>query len=260
MADIAAEKLAGYFLEWQRIEDEKAKLSDQSKALFKAMKDDGYDTKAARVSFREKRFELDATADDVAKAEEADAIVDLYRTALTNGLAARAHPAHARVENKGKFGAAKPLTDTQEQPETKQSSVESSERQTTSAVSKPEATPMDEARKGPSGTAAQVSPSPETPQANADEAPAAQAPASSAPIPNPQPSSSLGNADKAEAGSSLASAAHFDNPRCKSPDGCTFAHSRNSCWECTMAWATRPKDEQVRLWQEAVAASETEAA
>jgi hypothetical protein len=57
-----------------------------------------------------------------------------------------------------------------------------------------------------------------------------------------------------------ASVAQFDNPRCQNPDGCTFAHSRNSCWECTMAWAKRPKAEQVLLWQEAMEAAESEVA
>lgn len=83
-------KLAGYFLEWQLIEDAKADLADRSKDLFKAMKDDGFDTKAARVVFREKRSELSATTEDVAKAEEAEAIQDLYRAALDSGLTARA--------------------------------------------------------------------------------------------------------------------------------------------------------------------------
>lgn len=95
----SAIKIAGYYLEWDLIEDEKAALAERSKDLFKAMKDDGFTTKAARITFREKRTELTASPDDVAKAEEAEAINDLYRAALDSGLAARAGRAHAHVEN-----------------------------------------------------------------------------------------------------------------------------------------------------------------
>lgn len=94
-----------------------------------------------------------------------------------------------------------------------------------------------------------ITPSPELPHAIADDEatpPANVVGAHSNPLPTCD-----GAVKAPEAGSSPASGAAFDNPRCKSPDGCTFAHSRNSCWECTMAWAKRPRDEQVRLWQEA---------
>lgn len=94
-ATVAAAKLAGSFLEWDLIEDEKAKLAERSKDLFKDLKDGGFDPKAARVTFREKRIELLASPEDVAKAEENEQIVDLYRAALTSGLKARAHPAPA---------------------------------------------------------------------------------------------------------------------------------------------------------------------
>lgn len=96
-SDAAPIELAGCFLEWQLIEDEKASLAERSKDLFKAMKDKGYRTKSARVAFREKRAELLATPDDTAKAEEAEAELDLYRIALERGLTARAHPAPAHV-------------------------------------------------------------------------------------------------------------------------------------------------------------------
>ena len=122
--DTAPIQFAGFFLEWDRIEDDKAELAEQSKDLFKAMKDGGYDTKAARAIFRERRVELNATPDDRAKADEAEAINDLYRSALARGLAARAHPAHSARENIEQFGAAKgvdagstpPREPTQEQP------------------------------------------------------------------------------------------------------------------------------------------------
>lgn len=94
MSDAAPIELAGMFLEWQRIEDAKAELAEQSKELFKVAKDKGYDTKAMRAVFREKRVELEASPEDVAKAEEAEAKNDLYRSALDRGLTARARPAH----------------------------------------------------------------------------------------------------------------------------------------------------------------------
>ena len=57
------------------------------------------------------------------------------------------------------------------------------------------------------------------------------------------------------------SATPFNNPRCDQPDTCRYAHSEDSCHDCFLAWATRPRDERIRLWQEAMeAASETEAA
>ena len=93
-ADAAPIELAGMFLEWQRIEDAKAELAEQSKDLFKVAKDKGYDTKAMRAVFREKRIELEASPEDAAKAEEAEAMNDLYRSALDRGLTARARPAH----------------------------------------------------------------------------------------------------------------------------------------------------------------------
>lgn len=51
------------------------------------------------------------------------------------------------------------------------------------------------------------------------------------------------------------SGAPFTNPRCQHPDTCHLVHSREECFDCTMAWAQRPKDEQIRLWAEAVEAA-----
>lgn len=73
---------------------------------------------------------------------------------------------------------------------------------------------------------------------------------------NPQPKTP-GDADKAEAVTPppAVSANPFINPRCQKPETCHLAHSRNECFDCTMAWAKRPKDEQVRLWAEAIQAA-----
>lgn len=48
----------------------------------------------------------------------------------------------------------------------------------------------------------------------------------------------------------------FDNPRCLKPETCHFAHSRDCCFDCSLAWAHRPRDEQIRLWAEANEAAE----
>lgn len=47
----------------------------------------------------------------------------------------------------------------------------------------------------------------------------------------------------------------FTNPRCQHPATCHLAHTRNECFDCNLAWSKRPKDEQVRLWAEAVQAA-----
>lgn len=52
-----------------------------------------------------------------------------------------------------------------------------------------------------------------------------------------------------------ATANPFTNPRCQHPETCHLAHSRNECFDCNLAWSKRPKDEQVRLWAEAVQAA-----
>lgn len=116
------------------------------------------------------------------------------------------------------------------------SSVESRERQKASLdlVSKPEATPVDGARKGPSGTAAKNPKSPAT-----------------HPVPN---GVQAGRAP--EVAPPASGATPFDNPRCLKPETCHFAHSRDCCFDCSLAWAHRPRDEQIRLWAEANEAAE----
>lgn len=43
----------------------------------------------------------------------------------------------------------------------------------------------------------------------------------------------------------------FTNPRCQQPHTCHFVHTRDDCFDCSLAWSKRPKDEQRRLWAEA---------
>ncbi|QAZ45924.1 ParB/RepB/Spo0J family partition protein [Mesorhizobium sp. Pch-S] len=76
-----------------------------------------------------------------------------------------------------------------------------------------------------------------------------------APNSNPQPNTPS-EAEKAEAETPpTVSAAPFNNPRCQNPETCHLAHTRNECFDCNLAWSKRPKDEQVRLWAEAVQAA-----
>lgn len=100
--EVAAIAFAGYFRRWQEIENGKQKLSDESKDLFGDMKAAGYDSKATRAVFRDKRKELNA---DPAEAQEQEAVYDLYMDALNRGLSkAPARPAPAHVEKIEKFG------------------------------------------------------------------------------------------------------------------------------------------------------------
>lgn len=147
------------------------------------------------------------------------------------------------------------------------SSGESRERQKVgSPISKPEAPSMDGARKGPLGTAAidsssdgdgnahTVSPSPSEAVAN-PRAPRPSATAkvsSSVPPPPPGETEKAGEAAPPPAASP---ASQFENPRCQHPETCHLVHSRQECFDCTMAWAKRPRDEQIRLWAEANEAS-----
>lgn len=83
---VADDQLRAFFERWNRLEEEKTAISEDLKALFAEAKGAGFDTKAMRVVFRER------TADDSAKlkADELDAICDLYRASL-----GRARPANA---------------------------------------------------------------------------------------------------------------------------------------------------------------------
>lgn len=196
-SDAAPIQLAGYFLEWDLIEAEKDELSERSKALFKAMKDGGYDTKAARAIFREKRIEQNSTADDRAKADEAEQINDSYRAALDRGLAARARPAHTHEKTLNN-SAPSELTQTQEQPGSEPAN-HSAGVQYCAVRDAPLESASDE-------ISSVISPSPETPQAIADEeaAPPAKSSAPFAPDPHssevddgqPQPSANVPPAQK----------------------------------------------------------------
>lgn len=85
---VADDMLRSFFERWQRLECSKAEVADDLKEMFAEMKGHGFDTKAARVAFREQIGDREAK-------NEFDAIVDLYRSSLERP---RAHPAPARIE------------------------------------------------------------------------------------------------------------------------------------------------------------------
>jgi uncharacterized protein (UPF0335 family) len=159
----AAEKLLAYIERIERLEEERKSLADDISDVYKELAGDGYDKDAAKVIVKIRR-----TDDGLAKWQGASEAVDFYLSSLgmLGPVIEDRAPARAR-EIIEKFDAETGEITEQEQPET-QSSVESRERQTVgvqaqgsvdSPISKPEATPMDDARKGPSGTAAEITPS-----------------------------------------------------------------------------------------------------
>lgn len=87
-ATVADDLLRSYFERWQRLEEDKAAISEDLKALFAEAKGNGFDTKVMRAVFREE-------VSDKAERDEFEAICDLYRASLARP---RAHPAPARVE------------------------------------------------------------------------------------------------------------------------------------------------------------------
>lgn len=72
---IAQDQLLSFFARWRNLEAEKAAVSEDLKQLFAEMKGNGFDTKVARVVFRDK-------TKDQAERLEFEAIYDLYAAAL----------------------------------------------------------------------------------------------------------------------------------------------------------------------------------
>lgn len=73
-----------FFERWQRLEEEKAALSEDLKELFAEAKHAGYEPKALREAFRQeaKEAELEANAGKKQKRDEHDALVETYRADL----------------------------------------------------------------------------------------------------------------------------------------------------------------------------------
>lgn len=106
MSDIerANSALRSFFRRWQDIEARKAELSDESRDLFAEMKGEGYDTKTARLTFRDRaKYLADQTA-----VEEQDAMYALYWAALEGSDAPRAGRVGARVEKIEESGSKRP--------------------------------------------------------------------------------------------------------------------------------------------------------
>lgn len=99
--DTAPQMLASFFRRWTDMEDRKAEIADEGKDMSAEMKALGFDSKATRAVFRDKRKELNS---DPAERQENEAIYDLYWSALTTALNnPPARPAGARVEKITQF-------------------------------------------------------------------------------------------------------------------------------------------------------------
>jgi len=89
---VARDQLVSIFERWQRLEEEKAEISEGLKELFAEAKGNGYDAKALRLAFRAK-----VKADEADPADaELQALVEIYLDNLAERP--RARPAPARVE------------------------------------------------------------------------------------------------------------------------------------------------------------------
>ncbi len=83
------------------------------------------------------------------------------------------------------------------------------------------------------------------------QAPAQSATAKVSRSVTPPPPGGTDKAGEAVPPPTASPATQFNNPRCQSSKACRFAHSRDCCFDCSVAWAQRPKEEQIRLWAEA---------
>ncbi len=89
---VARDQLVSIFERWQRLEEEKAEISEGLKELFAEAKGNGYDPKALRIAFRVEAM----TPDELKKDEDLYVLAAVYGTALVEKP--RARPAPARVE------------------------------------------------------------------------------------------------------------------------------------------------------------------
>ncbi len=72
-------QIVSIYARWRNLQDEKSRISEDSKELFSEAKSNGFDPKALRVAFREaaKIDEPEAVADRATQA-----LADVYLTAL----------------------------------------------------------------------------------------------------------------------------------------------------------------------------------
>lgn len=138
-----SEQLRSVFTRWLALELHKAEISDDLKELFAEAKGNGFDPKALRLAFRTK-------VKDSEPLSEADkntaALVETYLVALEERPSRASAPARVEIIEETATNTSGESRERQK-PETPAVML-------ASEGSKPEAPPMDEARKGPSGTAA----------------------------------------------------------------------------------------------------------
>ena len=211
---IAAQRVASYFRRWSELEDRKQDVADDAKELMAEAKGNGFDTKAMRAVFRDKRAEQNG---DAAKREEQQVIYDLYWSALDSALSKpRAHPAPARVESIEQFDVE--TGEITEQPET---ASQSEGRDHSGGANEYAGTSSDE-------NPAPISNPQPTSSPEADKAETVNHLPVSAPIPDDDftPPAFIAK-DRAER-----------NERCEKPLACQFGHhpQKVTCSTCTTAW------------------------
>lgn len=91
----ANDVLRSYFERWRRLEEEKGRVSEDLKELFLEAKQQGFNTKAMRVVFRDKEKLDNEDGADRADRQEFEALVELYRASL-DAPRARPAPAHEK--------------------------------------------------------------------------------------------------------------------------------------------------------------------
>lgn len=91
-------QLRSIYERWQRLEEDKAAISEDLKELFAEAKANGYEPKALRIAFR---LKAKSEGPDAAEAAETAALVETYIAALSfdAGVRLTRASAPARVEN-----------------------------------------------------------------------------------------------------------------------------------------------------------------
>ena len=222
-ADLQFKQLIDRILRCREAEDA---AKDDTKEVYAELKALGYDKTAAGALVGELRKK----DKDPEKFTERNATLDLYRDAYERAGASRAHT-HTREDN--------------EQAAAKSAADETHQRPSNSDEPSPEAGPQAEASHCQDTGVGTL----------ADREGRIEGEAASVDLPTNSPSAALTpeqlSAPEVAPPSALG-ATPFQNPRCQHPGTCHFADSRESCHDCLMAWSQRPRDEQLRLWAEAM--------
>ncbi|TPW26008.1 DUF2312 domain-containing protein [Pararhizobium mangrovi] len=263
MSNLAGDHLRSFIERIERLEEEIRDLNSDKSDIYKEAKGQGFDAKIMRKVVAARKL-------DPSERDENDALFDTYMHALGHGSHAGV-PVHSREETPGHDA---------ETGEIKESDPDSTSGLHSSAAHEPDEsaapistgphlsavpggepsvpTPDADGAKMASGFSACQAGSGEMPKTEsiqsedaATNQPETATKSGVGPLPGETVAEGPHKAVTSQGGENHAP--QFENPRCQTPDACQYAHSYNTCHECIMAWAQRPKDEQSRLWQEAKA-------